>query len=97
MKIPALCPECGGTNKDCNQCKGTGLIEVEFFSKGFFDESKEEKDDKVKLYTHKCTDDKCGFENGGRLAGGPDYPPLPATPHIDCVMCGAPAYYLEIK
>lgn len=50
------------------------------------------------LYTIKCQDPVCGFENGGRIVG-PGLPPLPPEgltdwgSTLECVMCEAEAKY----
>ena len=46
------------------------------------------------LYTCRCVDKKCGFENGGRIVG-PDLPPLPKESG-DCVLCGSGTVFVKL-
>ena len=76
--MKAKCPHCCNQEvPGCSKCKD-GFIEVGFAVGNVF--------------TRRCLDEKCGFENGGRIVKA-DIPPEASGP---CVMCKGPTEWLKI-
>lgn len=62
----------------CPHCGGTGEIDVEF-AKGV-------------IFTRKCLNTDCQFENGGRIMKDGNKPEEPSEP---CVICGSDTYWMD--
>ena len=81
--MEALCPFClneDDARPDCEECGRTGTIHL-VFAEGA-------------MYTMKCKDPTCGFENGCRIVG-PGLPPIEddlGQPKV-CIECGFEADY----
>lgn len=75
----------------CPYCYGKGCIKcVEGYSQVAIASGR--------LYTRKCKNPKCGFENGGFIIGPKAYPEskLLQESEESCVMCNADIEYVEI-
>lgn len=75
--------KCPHCKSGCEHCED-GFIQVQF-ARG-------------RLYTKKCSDPKCGFENGGRITGE-GLPPITDDlgDPMDCIICKAEASWVPVE